>query len=64
MIEGANIHVFVFTDRKNNRFQKKLVRQNADIWIFATPIIVLAAPVKRYRRFYFRYYFSVVVKSI
>ena len=31
MIEGANIHVFVFTDCKNNRFQKKLVRQNADI---------------------------------
>ena len=25
---GANIHIFVFTDLKNNRFQKKLIMQN------------------------------------
>ena len=25
IIGGANIHVFVFTHRKNNRFQKKLM---------------------------------------
>ena len=25
IIEGANIHIFVFTDCKNNRFQKKLI---------------------------------------
>ena len=24
IIEGANIHIFVFTDCKNNRFQKKV----------------------------------------
>ena len=29
--EGANIHIFVFTDCKNNRFQKKLIKQNAHI---------------------------------
>ena len=26
--EGANIHIFVFTHGKNNRFQKKLIMQN------------------------------------
>ena len=31
IIEGANIHIFVFTDCKNNRFQKKFVKQNAHI---------------------------------
>ena len=25
---GGNIHIFVFTDLKNNRFQKKLIMQN------------------------------------
>ncbi len=25
---GAHIHIFVFTDHKNNRFQKKLIVQN------------------------------------
>ena len=29
IIEGANIHILVFTDCKNNRFQKKLIKQNA-----------------------------------
>ena len=28
IIRGANIHIFVFTDLKNNRFQKKLMMQN------------------------------------
>ena len=28
---GANIHIFVFTDRKNKRFQKKLIMQNTKI---------------------------------
>jgi hypothetical protein len=28
---GANIHIFVFTDHKNNRFQKKLIMQNTKI---------------------------------
>ena len=31
IVEGANIHIFVFTDCKNNRFQKKLIKQNAHI---------------------------------
>ncbi len=28
---GGNIHVFVFTDLKNNRFQQKLIMQNTNI---------------------------------
>ncbi len=28
---GAHIHIFVFTDHKNNRFQKKLIVQNMNI---------------------------------
>jgi hypothetical protein len=28
---GANIHIFVFTDHKNNGFQKKLIMQNTKI---------------------------------
>ena len=28
---GANIHIFVFTDLKNNRFQKKLIMPNTNI---------------------------------
>jgi hypothetical protein len=42
---GAHIHIFVFTDHKNNRFQKKLIKQNTNIWIWASlppPIIELA----------------------
>ena len=31
IIEGANIHIFMITDCKNNRFQKKLIKQNAHI---------------------------------
>jgi hypothetical protein len=37
---GANIHIFVFTDHKNNRFQNKLIMQNTKIWIFAPPPII------------------------
>ena len=28
IIGGANIHIFVFTDLKNNRFRKKVMMQN------------------------------------
>ena len=28
---GADIHIFVFTHHKNNRFQKKLIVQNTNI---------------------------------
>ena len=31
IIGGAHIHIFVFTDRKNNRFQKKLMMHNTNI---------------------------------
>ncbi len=41
---GANIHISLLTDCKNNRFQKKLITQNTNILIFAPPIIDLPAP--------------------
>ena len=28
---GGNIHIFVFTDHENNRFQKELITQNTKI---------------------------------
>ncbi len=28
IIGGGDIHIFVFTDHKNNLFQKKLIMQN------------------------------------
>jgi hypothetical protein len=31
IIARADIHIFVFTDCKNNRFQKKLIGQNTNI---------------------------------
>ena len=31
VIEGVHIHVFGFTNRENNQFQKKLMRQNPNI---------------------------------
>jgi hypothetical protein len=31
IIAGADIHIFVFRDCKNNRFQKKLIGQNTNI---------------------------------
>jgi hypothetical protein len=32
IIGGADIHIFVFTDCKNNWFQNKLIGQNTNIW--------------------------------
>ena len=34
---GVNIHIYMFTHHKNNRFQKKLIVQNTNIWISAPP---------------------------
>jgi hypothetical protein len=34
---GVYIHIFMFTYRKNNRFQKKSVGQNTNIWIYTPP---------------------------
>jgi hypothetical protein len=42
---GGNIHIFVFTDLKNNSFQNKLIRQNTNIKILPPPpIIEFATP--------------------
>ena len=41
---GAHIHIFVFTDHENNRFQTKLTVQNMNISICAPPIIEFATP--------------------
>ena len=46
---GADIHIFVFTNHKNNWFQKKLIVQNPNIWISALPIIVLATTLNIYK---------------
>ena len=51
---GAHIHIFVFTYHKNNRFQKKLIVQNMNIWIWAPSLIEFATPLvsmKRYGRY-------------
>jgi hypothetical protein len=64
IIAGADIHIFVFTDCKNNRFQNKLIGQNTNIWISAPPIIDIPAPLVipttklqiPYRYFYFGNY--------
>ena len=42
--EGADIHIFVFTHHKNNRFQKKLIVLNTRIYEYqpAPPVIELA----------------------
>jgi hypothetical protein len=37
---GADIHIFVFTDCKNNRFQKKLIGQNTNIRISAPQLSI------------------------
>jgi hypothetical protein len=37
---GLNFHIIMFTYRKIDRFQKKSVRQDTSIWIFATPRII------------------------
>ena len=45
IIAVADIHKFVFTDCKNNRFQKKLLTQNTNIMnICLAPIIDFPAP--------------------
>ena len=33
----TGIHIYVFKHHKNNRFQKKLIVQNTNIWISAPP---------------------------
>ncbi len=43
------MHIFMFTDRKNNRFQKKLIVQNTNIYIYiyiyiSSSLIELAVP--------------------
>jgi hypothetical protein len=51
--EGVYIHIFMSTYRKNNRFQKKSVRQNTNIWIYPPPppqIIVLATALYTIRK--------------
>ena len=37
IIQGAHIHIFLFPDHKNNRFQKKLVLQNTNIYEYGPP---------------------------
>ena len=37
IIGGTDIHIFVFTNHKNNWFQKKLIVQSLNIWISAPP---------------------------
>ena len=42
---GAHIYIFEFTDRENNRFQKKLIVKNMNIQKCpAPPIIKYATP--------------------
>jgi hypothetical protein len=36
---GADIHIFVCTDCKNNRFQKKLIGQNTNIIDIPAPLV-------------------------
>ena len=43
---GADIHIFVFTDCKNNRFQKKLMMPNKNIYQPPPPIIDLPQPLR------------------
>ena len=44
IIGGANIHTFVFTDFKNNRFQKKLMMQNMVYEYSPLQLSTLATP--------------------
>ena len=53
---GGDIHIFVFTNCKNNRFQKKLMMQNANIWISAPSIIDLPLPLLVARLYGFQSY--------
>ena len=43
---GANIHIFVFTDLKNNRFQKKLMMQNIIHEYSPLQLSMLATPLQ------------------
>ena len=38
----GDIHIFVFTDLKNNRFQTKVIMQNTNIYIYI--YIYISAP--------------------
>jgi hypothetical protein len=58
IIGGADIHIFVCTDCKNNRFQKKLIGQNTNIWISAPPIIDIPAPLLPTNAFMVEKYFQ------
>ena len=44
VIEGAHIHIFGFTNRENNQFQKKLMRQNPNTWIWAPQLPIIRGP--------------------
>jgi hypothetical protein len=37
-VGGVHIHISVFTDLKNNWFQKKLIMQITNIWIWTPPL--------------------------
>ena len=37
VIEGAHIHIFGFTNRENKQFQRKLMRQNSNVYEFQPP---------------------------
>ena len=45
---GANIHIFVFKDHKNNGFQKKLMRQNTVYEYSTLQLSTLAMPLSMY----------------
>ena len=47
IIGGANIHTFVFTNLKNNRFQKKLMTQNTLYEYSPLQLSTLATPLER-----------------
>ena len=48
IIEGVYIRIFVFTDHKNKRFQKKFVVQNTNLRIWTPLIIEFATPLELY----------------
>ena len=43
---GSTFHIFQFTDHESNRFKKKLILQNMNIWIWPPlpPVIEFSAP--------------------
>ena len=44
---GANIHIFVLTDLKSNRFQKKLMMQNTIYEYSPLQLSTLSTPLSR-----------------